>query len=41
MVSAQEHRRRRRAKNLAIALILAGLATLFYVLTLVKLGAPA
>jgi hypothetical protein len=32
--------RRRRQKNIALALILVALATLFYILTLVKLGSP-
>jgi hypothetical protein len=33
-----EERRRRRARSVAIALTLAGLVVLFYVLTLAKLG---
>jgi hypothetical protein len=39
-VSADDQRKRQRNKNIALALILAGLAALFYVITLVKLGAP-
>jgi hypothetical protein len=35
-VSAREAERRRRSKNLAIALILAALAALFYLITIVK-----
>ena len=38
MVSADDERRRRRNKNVALGLILAGLAGLFYLITLVKLG---
>ena len=38
MVNAEEQRRRRRNKNIALGLILAGLAALFYLITLVKLG---
>ena len=38
MVDAIEQRRRKRQKNIALALILLGLAALFYVVTLVKLG---
>ena len=33
-----EERRRRRSKNIALALILLGLVVLFYVITMVKLG---
>lgn len=33
----REEQRRRRAKSVAIALILAGLAALFYVITIVKM----
>ncbi|HEX5775892.1 MAG TPA: hypothetical protein VFX95_04345 [Caulobacteraceae bacterium] len=40
-MSADDEQRRRRNKNIALGLILAGLAALFYVITLVKLGAPA
>jgi hypothetical protein len=40
-MASSDQDRRRRQKNLAIALILAAFAALFYVLTLVKLGAPA
>ena len=32
-------RKRRRARSIAIALVLAGLVVLFYVVTLVKMGA--
>jgi hypothetical protein len=38
MVSATEDQRRRRQKNVAIALILAALAALFYLITIVKLS---
>jgi hypothetical protein len=38
VVSAADERRRRRSKNVALALLLAGLAALFYVITIVKLG---
>jgi hypothetical protein len=38
VVSADDERRRRRNKNVALGLILAGLAALFYLITLVKLG---
>jgi hypothetical protein len=40
VVSADDEQRRRRNKNIALGLVLAGLAALFYVITLVKLGAP-
>jgi hypothetical protein len=36
---AEDERRRQRAKNLALLAILAGLALLFYLMTLVKMGA--
>jgi hypothetical protein len=36
-----EEHRRRRAKSIALALILAGLAALFYVITIVKMSGPA
>jgi hypothetical protein len=36
-VTPTEQQRRRRAKNIAVALILAGLAALFYLITIVKL----
>jgi hypothetical protein len=39
-MAAGDQDRRRRQKNIALALILVAFATLFYVLTLVKLGAP-
>jgi hypothetical protein len=38
VVSADDQRKRRRNKNVALGLILAGLAALFYLITLVKLG---
>lgn len=34
----QAQQKRRRARSIAIALVLAGLVVIFYVLTLVKLG---
>jgi hypothetical protein len=34
---ASELEKRRRAKNIAVALVLAGLVALFYLITLVKL----
>jgi predicted nucleic acid-binding Zn ribbon protein len=34
----EAQRRRRRSRNIAIALVLAGLVVLFYVVTIVKLG---
>ena len=37
-MSADDQRKRRRNKNVALGLILAGLAALFYLITLVKLG---
>lgn len=37
-MSATEDQRRRRQKNIAIALILVGLAALFYLITIVKLS---
>jgi high-affinity K+ transport system ATPase subunit B len=33
-----EEQRRRRAKNIAIAVLLAGLAALFYLITIVKMS---
>lgn len=39
MTSSTEQRRRTRQKNIALALILLALVALFYVVTLVKLGA--
>lgn len=39
MSTSGEHRRRARQKNVALALILLGLVALFYIVTLVKLGA--
>lgn len=38
---ASEAARRRRARNLAIGLALAGMVVLFYIATLVRLGANA
>jgi hypothetical protein len=38
IVLTDEQKRRRRARNIAIALVLGGLVVLFYVLTIVKLG---
>ena len=38
IVLTEEQKRRRRARNIAIALVLGGLVVLFYVLTIVKLG---
>jgi hypothetical protein len=37
-VTGDEQRRRRRAKNIALALVLFALVVLFYVITMVKLG---
>jgi hypothetical protein len=37
VTSGEEHRRRR-AKSIAIALVLAGLAGLFYLITIVKMS---
>jgi len=34
----REEQRRRRAKSIAIAVLLAGLATLFYLITIVKMS---
>jgi Zn-dependent membrane protease YugP len=38
MISGQEQRKRQRAKNVALGLILLGLVVLFYLVTLVKMG---
>ncbi|MFL9824492.1 hypothetical protein [Rhodoplanes sp. SY1] len=38
IVLSAEQKRRQRARSVAIALVLAGLVLLFYVVTLVKLG---
>lgn len=38
IVLTEEQRRRRRNRSIALALVLAGLALLFYVVTIVKLG---
>lgn len=37
MILTNEQRRRRRQKNIALALALLGLVTLFYLVTIVKL----
>jgi hypothetical protein len=41
MVRAPDQDSRRRTKNIAIAVILAALAALFYLITIVKMGASA
>lgn len=38
IVLTDEQKRRRRARNIAIALALGGLVLLFYIVTIVKLG---
>jgi hypothetical protein len=38
MVTVRDQQGRRRAKNLALALILAALAALFYLITIVKMS---
>jgi hypothetical protein len=38
IVLTEEQRRRRQRRSLVLALVLAGLALLFYVVTIVKLG---
>jgi predicted nucleic acid-binding Zn ribbon protein len=38
LVLSEEQKRRRRARNVALALALAGLVVLFYLLTVFKLG---
>jgi hypothetical protein len=38
MVTARDQNGRRRAKNIALALILAALAALFYLITIVKMS---
>jgi hypothetical protein len=38
IVLTEEQRRRRRHRSIALALVLVGLAVLFYVVTIVKLG---
>jgi hypothetical protein len=40
VVTASEEQKRRRAKNIAVALILVALAALFYLITIVKLSGP-
>jgi hypothetical protein len=37
VVTLSDQQKRRRAKNIAVALILVGLAALFYLITIVKL----
>ncbi|MCC0040701.1 MAG: hypothetical protein H6880_00845 [Rhodobiaceae bacterium] len=37
-LDAEAYNRRRRGRSLAIAFVLAGLAVLFYVVTVIKLG---
>lgn len=39
MISGDEQRRRQRSKNIALGLILLGLVVLFYLITIVKMGA--
>ena len=39
-MTASEERKRRRAKNIALALVLAALAALFYLITIVKMTGP-
>jgi hypothetical protein len=41
MVRARDQDSRRRAKNIALALILAALAALFYLITIVKMSGGA
>ena len=41
MVTVRDQDGRRRAKNIAIALILAALAALFYLITIVKMSGAA
>ena len=38
IVLTEEQKRRRRARNIAIALVLVGLVVLFYALTIIKVG---
>ncbi len=38
-LALDDRQRRRRAKSLAIGVVLAGLALLFYIITMVKIGA--
>jgi len=38
IVLTEEQKRRRRARSIAIALVLGGLALLFYAVTIVKVG---
>ncbi len=38
MITGQEQRRRQRAKNIAMGLILLAVAVLFYLIALVKMG---
>jgi hypothetical protein len=37
-VTVSEQQKRRRTKNIAVALVLAGLVALFYLITIVKLS---
>ena len=39
-MTLSEEQKRRRAKNIAVALILVALAALFYLITIVKLSGP-
>jgi hypothetical protein len=39
-VTVSEEHKRRRAKNIALAVVLFGLAALFYLITIVKLTGP-
>lgn len=39
MISGEEQRRRQRSKNIALGLILLALVVLFYLITVVKMGA--
>jgi hypothetical protein len=41
MVTARDQDSRRRAKNIAIAVLLAALAALFYLITIVKMSGGA
>ena len=38
MISGEEQRKRQRAKNIALGLVLLALVVLFYLVTLVKMG---
>ena len=39
-MTPDEEQKRRRAKNIAVAVVLAALATLFYLITIVKMSGP-